>query len=59
MCIYINLTFFFLINAPLSHLNTHDIGDLLASVEAKIVIWRLIDERNDAHAWESLFDDVK
>jgi hypothetical protein len=30
--------------------------DLEAVVEAKIVIRRLIGERNNAHAWESLFD---
>ena len=30
--------------------------DLEAVVEAKIVIRRLIDERNNAHSWESLFD---
>ena len=30
--------------------------DLEAVVETKIVIRRLIGERNNAHAWESLFD---
>jgi len=41
------------------YLQKPDIDLLEAVVEAKIVIWRLIDERNDAHAWESLFGHVK
>ena len=33
-----------------------DVDLLEAVAEAKIAIRRLIDERNDAHVWESLFD---
>jgi hypothetical protein len=39
-----------------SNFNLHDIDLLEAVTEAKIVIRRLADERNNVHVWEALFD---